>query len=62
MLIIILLSEMNVLVTWYRHFRFSQGCREKFLVGGEDGRETEISADKYAIYAAPKALPHSDSE
>ena len=39
-----------------------QGCREKFLVGGEDGRETEISADKYAIYAAPKALPHSDSE
>ena len=34
-----------------------QGCREKFSVGGEDGRETEISADKYSIYAAPKAPP-----
>ena len=34
---------------------FYQGCRENFSVGGEDGRETEISADKYSIYAAPKA-------
>ena len=30
-----------------------QDCREKFSVGGEDGRETEIGADIYLIYEAP---------
>ena len=36
----------------------AQGCSEKFSVVGEDGRETEISAEKYSIYAAPKFSEH----